>query len=716
MDNLEAEDQLSGNEKVIAEAKRRWRQCNDYESSARNRNIDDYKFFNADTENKYQWDQTTLSGREGSNKPCLTINKTRQHCLHIINDAKQNTPSIKIVAVGDEATFESSQVFQGLIRHIEYISNAAVAYDTAGEFQVAMGIGYWRVVTDYVDGDSFDQEIFIRRIKDPLNVYLDPDIVEKDGSDARFGYIYTDLPNDEFKELYPEHQDLGHSAALDDSAIFDDEYHVRVCEYFRIVEKEDKLIAIEDQETGELVTYRLSKVPEELKDLAKSMMDSPNSKLRTVVDNVVEWYLIIGDKIADRTIWPGKYIPIVRVIGEETVIDGQMDRKGHVRALKDPQRMYNYAASAAVEVVAYQSKSPYIADVKSIEGLETYWASQNIDTHAVLPYKGTDDDGNTLEKPERQTAPLPSPAFIQLMIDSDKQMDMASGQYEATFGEKSNERSGKAIDARQRQGETATYHYIDNEAIAIRFTGKIILDLIPKVYDTKRTLRILAEDNTTSEIMIDPQAQAAYQEQMHRHTKQVQRIFNPNVGKYDVIADVAPGYATRRAESFNALGNIISSDPSALMLVGDLWVKNSDFPDADKVAERLHNMLPPQALGAGNPQMQKMQMQMEQMQNVNGKLLQQLAEDRLTIKQLSTKRDVDVYKADIDAYKANIEDFRADTERLKVDAEIIDRRVLNPKDVIALQHKLALQEHAGEIEMQKLDRQGMQLTNRQAND
>ncbi len=613
------------------------------------------------------------------------------------------------MAVGDEATFESSQVYQGLVRHIEYISNASVAYDTAGEFQVAMGIGYWRVVTDYADSDSFDQEIFIRRIKDPFNVYLDPDITEKDGSDARFGFIYTDLPNDEFKELYPDYQNLGHKSALDDTAIFDDEYHVRVCEYFRVVEKTDKLIAIEDPETGQLITHRYSEIPDELKDLADHMIDSPDAKFRSVVDNVVEWYLIIGDKVAQTTIWPGRYIPIVRVIGEETIIDGQMDRKGHARALKDPQRMYNYAASAAVEVVAFQSKSPYLADVRSIENLEEYWASQNIDTHSVLPYKGIDDDGNEIAPPTRQTAPLPSPAFIQLMADSDKQMDMASGQYEATFGEKSNERSGKAIDARQRQGETATYHYIDNLAIAIRYTGKILIDLIPKVYDTKRTLRILAEDNTTSEVMIDPQAQAAYQEQLQKHTQEVQRIFNPNVGKYDVIADVAPGYATKRAEAFNALSQIIASDPAALTLLGDLWAKNADFPESDKIEERLRNMLPPQALGGASPQMQEMQQQLQQAGAMNTKLLQQIAEDKLTIKHLTVKHDIDLYKANTDAFKANVDDFKADTERMKVNAEILDNHLVSPKESLAMHHDLAMQEHAGNIEMKKLDMQGKQL-------
>lgn len=688
MHDLDAENELTGDDKIIAEAKRRWKQCVDFEAVARARFVEDYKFFNADTDNKYQWPDNIRNGRETANRPCITINKTRQHCLHIINDAKQNTPMVKILPVGDEATFESAQVYQGLIRHIEYISNAAVAYDTATEFQVISGIGYWRVVTDYAGDDTFDQEVYIRRIKDPKNIYLDPDITEKDGSDARYAFVFTDMSKEEFNQAYPKYKDFGKRPALDDSEIYDDEYHVRVCEYFRVIENEDKLFAMKHPVTGVENTQRLSEVPEELKKYAQKVIDAPDSKYRTIISNEVEHYLIIGDEVAQKSIWPGKYIPIVRVIGEESIIDGEMDRKGHVRALKDPQRIYNYAASSATEVVALQSKSPYIAAAQSIEGLETYWASANTTNSAVLPYNHKDDDGDPLPAPERQSLPMPAPAFIQLMQDSNQQMDMASGQYEATFGEKSNERSGKAIDARQRQGETATYHYIDNLAVAIRFTGKILLDVIPKIYDVPRTIRILAEDNSTQQIQLDPNAAQAYAQQVHQHTQEVKRIFNPNVGKYDVVADVAPGYATKRDEAFNALSQIIASNPDSLTILGDLWAENADFPTSDKIAQRLRNMLPPQALGkapAIDPaQMQKLQEQGQKMQEVNAKLMQKLSEDSIKMKDYAAQKDIDVYKAI--------------TERMKVESGIISDHVLTPKDSAMLQHDLAMQEHKGNLD------------------
>lgn len=688
MDNLQDEDGLKGDDLIIHEAQRRFNYCEDWEAQARVRFLEDLKFANADSDNKYQWPDAIRANRDVSQRPCLTINKTRQHNLHIINDAKQNTPRVRIIPTGDGSSYKSSQIYEGIVRHIEYISNSDAAYDTATEFQVEAGIGYWRIVTDYAGDDSFDQEIFIRRVKDPLNIYLDPDILEKDGSDARFAFIFDDMPKDEFKEAYPKYADKASQVALNDTTSWTDEHHVRIAEYYRCVKKTDKVVAITNPETGEQETHKVSEMSKELKAYYKSVIDDPTTKYRTIETNEIEWYLIVGETVVDHTTWPGKYIPIVRVVGEETIINGEMDRKGHTRALKDAQRMFNYAASSAVEVVALQSKSPYIAPAQAIEGLETYWNNANTENSSILPYNHIDDDGEPIPMPERAQPPVQSTGFMQMMQDSDRQMDMASGQFEATFGQPSNERSGVAINARQRQGETATYHYIDNLAIAIRYTGKILIDLIPKVYDTPRVIRILAEDGSDSEVQLDPQLQQAHMQLVHQRTEEVKHIFNPNVGKYDVLAEVAPGYATRREEEYNALTQIISNEPSAFMLLGDLWADNSDFPGAPKIAERMRNMLPPQATGKAPSippeQVDQMQQQIQKANEINGKLLQKISEDAIKLKSYAEKNDIDAYKAE--------------TGRMVATADILHDHILTPKDQAILMHDLAKQEHKGVLD------------------
>lgn len=692
MSDINLEEGLAGNERIIKEAKRRFQQCESWEATARVRFLDDLRFANADAYNQYQWPGGIYQSREVEQRPCLTINKTRQHNLQIINDAKQNTPSVKVNPVGDGATYDAAQIFEGIVRHIEYISNAPTVYDNATVFQVQGGIGYWRVVTDYVGDDSFDQEIYIRNIRDPLNVYLDPDINEKDGSDAKFAFIFDDMPIDEFREAYPKYKDKASQSALGNQVgnewVTKD--HVRIAEYFRRTSKEDRLLAFTDPMTGQQQIVRESKMPDALKDLAKQVIDDPQTEHRIITSDVVEHYLIIGDEVAEKTEWHGKYIPLIRVIGEETILDGVMDRKGHTRAMLDPQRMYNYASSASVEFVALQTKAPFITPAQAVEGLETYYATANTENPAFLPYNHIDDDGNPIPAPERSPAPTPSVAYLQAMQTAQQEMMMASGQYEANFGQKSNERSGVAINERQRQGDTATYHFIDNLAIAIRFTGKILIDLIPKIYDTPRIIRILGEDGADQHVQLDPQAQMAYMEHKKQQTEEVSIIFNPNVGRYDVQSDVGPGYATKRQEAFNAFTQIVQHNPELTNIVGDLLFKNADFPGAEEIAERLERMVPPMAKGEGiSPEVEAMQGQLQNLQGVIGKLTEQLAEARIKSKGSEEKNEIDKYKAL--------------TDRL----DVMMKTIMTPRDIAVFQQDLVRQEQVSNAQMIQAEHQQM---------
>lgn len=671
------EEGLDGDERIIAEAQRRFRYCEEWESRARKLFLEDIKFANADSDNGYQWPNEIRRNRDVDERPCLTINKTRQHNLQIINDAKQNKPRAAVRPVGNGATYEAAQVFEGIFRHIEYISNAQVAYDTATSFQVMGGIGYWRVVTDYLGNDNFDQEIFIRRVKDPLTVYLDPDINEVDGSDARFGFIFDDMPLDEFRAAYPEYKNKGGATALGNAAGWVDKEHVRVAEYYRREQVKDKLISYTDPKTGQQLMMKTSKVPPEI---ISQVVDNASTRYREIIKWKVEWYLIIGDEIAERREWAGEYIPIVRIIGEETIINGELDRKGHTRNMKDAQRMYNYWTSSGVENVALQSKTPFIAPVAAIENLETYWENANTVNYAVLPYNSIDEDGNPIPAPERAQQPTMAAAYISGMQIAQNEMQMASGQYEASFGQKAPEVSGVALQEKQRRGDNSTYHFIDNQAIGIRFTGKILLDLIPKIYDTPRVLRIIGEDGEESHVQLDPQAQAAHQKQAAKMQGASTAIFNPNVGRYDVEADVGPAYATRRQEAFDAITQILGQAPQLVNLIGDLMFKAADFPMADDIAERLERMVPPQAKGDGPPPVvAQMQQEMQKLQGMLAKTIEELGYERLKLKAKDQQKDIDVYEAI--------------TSRMGV----LLKEQVNPKDIAAMLHDLMKEEHASSL-------------------
>lgn len=675
--DLTNEEQLTGDDRVIAEAQRRFKQCEVWESRARKLFLEDIKFSNADSDNGYQWPNEIRRNRDIDERPCLTINKTHQHNLQIINDAKQNKPRAKVNPVGNGATFEASQVYEGIFRHIEYISNATVAYDTATSFQVQGGIGYWRIVTDYLGNDNFDQEIFIRRVKDPLTVYLDPDINEVDGSDARFGFIFDDMPLDEFRAAYPEYKDMAGDSAIGNTQGWVDKDHIRICEYYRREENKDQLISFTDPRTGQAALLRRKDIPD---NIINGIIDLPSTRIREIKTWKVEWYLIIGDEVAEQRDWAGEYIPIVRVIGEETVINGELDRKGHTRALRDPQRMYNYWSSSAVEHVALQSKTPFIAAASAIENLEGYWETANTVNHSVLPYNAVDDDGNPIPAPERAQPPVMAMAYVQGMEIAQKEMQMVSGQYESTFGQKSNEASGVAIQERQRKGENATYHFIDNLAIAIRFTGKILIDLIPKIYDTPRILRIIGEDGEESHVQLDPKAAQAYQQHQAKEQAEVAAIFNPNIGRYDIEADIGPAYATRRQEAFNAITQILSNAPTLLPVVGDLLFKAADFPMAGEIAERLERMVPAQAMGEGlPPAVLELQTQLKHMQGLLADMAQELGEERLRLKAKDSQKEIDL--------------FEAVTKRMSV----LLKEQVSPKDIATYLHDLMMAEHTSNL-------------------
>jgi hypothetical protein len=328
-----------------------------------------------------------------------------------------------------------------------------------------------------------------------------------------------------------------------------------------------------------------------------------------------------------------------------------------------------------------QGKTPYVAPTRAIEGLEKYWATANTTNHAVLPYNDIDDTGRPIERPERSQPPVMAQAYIQGMDIARQDMMMVSGQYQATFGQNGNEISGVAIQQRQRQGDNATYHFIDNQAKGIRQIGRIVLDLIPKVYDTARVVKIMAEDGNDSDVALVPNAPSAHQHiamgpqgpqpltpqqadamKADPNTPDPKVIFNPNVGRYDVEADVGPSFGTRREEAANAFSEIMKANPAAFQIVGDFWAQNSDFPGADELAERLQRGLPPQYKPGPDPQVQALQQQLQATTQHGQQIAQQADAEVASLKAQVVHLQE---QAKDKSQSIDIDDYKAETERLK---------------------------------------------------
>ena len=653
-------DQITG-DPIVDEATTFFNRVAEYEADWRTRFIEDIRFENGDSTNYYQWPDQLRNARAADNKPCLTMNMIRQHNLLISNQLRKNKSSPKVLAMGGMATQESALMMKALIRHIEYQSDAQDHYTVARGFQIGGGIGWVRLVTDWVPG-TFEQEIYIRPILDPLTVFIDPNCRQKfTKSDAKKAIIFDTLPIDEFLQAFPDAEDCVGLQPLnvgtsDGDLIAKD--HVRVAEYFRRVYRRDRLINFMFQ--GKRSTIRESMLSGQI---GRMILDDPLTKIRTVMDEVVEWKLIAGSRVIDETVWPGEWIPIVPFLGEESVIDGRLDRKGHTRAMKDPQRMYNYAASASVETVAAQTKTPWVAPARAIEGYETYWNNANTQNVSVLPYNDVDEDNPDIkiEPPQRVQPPVSSPGFELAMQTAQQQMMLTSGQYQNALGQMGNERTGKAIVARQEQSDTQVFHFQDNYESGLKFLCKQIIQVIPKVYDTQRVIKIQAEDGTDLEIEIDPGARLAYLQEVGHRQEVVRRIFNPALGRYDIAADVGPAYTSKRQETLDALTLILTQAPGLVGIIGDLLFKNMEFEDAIEAAQRLRRMVPPEALGIGpTPREQALQQQLAGMGAQLTKQMEIAGKDKIKLAGKEQMRDIDVYKAETDRMKALVDQLPMD--------------------------------------------------------
>jgi hypothetical protein len=681
---------------IYDEAEDRFHMCENWEKDTRRLFLEDLKFANADPDNGFQWPNHMRRNRDVDQRPALTINKTRQHNLQVKNDMKQNKAAIVVKPTGDGASYKSAQIFQYVVRDIERQSHAEVHYDIACEGQVDGGIGYVKVNTDYVDDKSFDQDIMIKGVRDPLSVYLDRDIQERDGSDARYGFQFEDWPKDRFEKEFPQYAKMGATSTLGSGDNWIDREHIRMCDYWRRVEKKDKLVALENAvatpEGKSVIFERLSRIRDLFKDdeeTVSQLLNMPGTRTRRIVTHDMEWIRIVGHTVVERKPWPGKYVPIVRFVGEETIIDGKLDRKGHTRNLKDAQRVYNYWTSAAVEHIALQSKTPWVVPIQAMEGYETYWSTANRINHSYLPYNAIDDDGNPIPVPERIKPPEMSEAYLKGMETAGNEMMMASGQWQAQMGQNENAKSGKAISERQRQGDNATYHFINNQAVALRHLGRIIVDLIPKIYDTKRVKLISASDNRQHAVTIDPMHPEAHTITNDLRTAEaIESIFNPTVGRYSVEADMGPSYATQRQEALEAFTQLIGANKEFATVLGDLFFRNADFPDADEAAERLRRMIPAHILGEGptgaemqlQQQVQMMTQEMSKQVAMNRDLTSKIADEKIRTRTREEKRDIDAYNA------------------LTKRVEALGKMMVNPKDAAQMWHDLMMQERQAHLD------------------
>lgn len=609
----------------LAEARDSFTKARDAWSDNAQRGLDDLQFSRLGV----QWTEEAQKARR--NRPMLTINRMPAFIRQVVNDVRMNKPQIKVRPVDSKADPKTADVLSGLIRNIEHISHADEAYDTSVEHAASMGFGFFRIDIDYATDDAFDLDLLIRRIANPLTVTPDPRSTEATSRDWNECFVTELMPIEQFRAQYKDAEESSFSA--DDYDRLDDPWRVegdiRVGEWWTRSPEKRKLLRLSN---GIILESSVFERQQEI--LVASGLQVTGE--RDTVGYKVRRRLLTGAEIVEDEEFPGQFIPIIPVYGDEVNEEGKRHFLSLIHFAKDPQRMFNYWRSAATELVALSPKAPYIARAGSLVDPEK-WATANTDQHAVLEYKGD-------MPPQRQfPGAQPIAELGQALAASDDMKDVL-GIHDASLGARSNETSGRAILARQREGDVSTFHFSDNLARAISHGGRVLVGLIPHVYEPGRIVRVLGPEDQVGRAQMGPLPQGQAPEQG------MAEVFDVTVGKYDVAVQSGPSFTTRREEAAAQMTEMIRAHPAIAPLIGDLLAKNLDWPHADEIGRRLAAMLPPQVQGQ-NPQVQQLQQAVQQLQ-------QKLVELQTDHTQKGRELDIKAYEAEtkrIEATTANVD-------------------------------------------------------------
>ena len=604
-----------------------------------------------------QWPDDVKRQRENDSRPCLTINRLPAFIRQVVNDARLNTPSIKVHPSDDNADPETAEIVNGIIRNIETSSNAEVAYDSSLEDAVTGGFGFFRIDLDYAHDDAFDLDIQINRIANPLSVYPDPHSEEIDASDWSYCFVEDELSKSEFKAAYPK-ADISNWDGDSDGWVSEDT--VRICEYWVREEVDTELLLLSDGSTLHEDQYVKNKHLFDAQGLTIAQT-RPSKTFK------VKQYILSGAEIIEETSWPGRFIPIVPVYGDEIYAEGKRHFQGLIRPAKDVQRNYNYWRTAATEKVALATKAPWIGPVGAFDSDARKWETANTETHAFIEYDGP--------MPPQQIMPSVADAgALQEALNASDDLKSIMGLHDASLGAKSNEVSGKAIMARQREGDVSTFHFIDNLSRGIRYAGRVLLDLIPKVYTKPRVMRIMGYDGTPENVQVNKEFDVNGITKMHDLT----------AGKYDLVVKTGPSFTSKREEAATQMTEMIRAFPDAAPIIGDLVAKNLDWPGADEIAKRLKTLLPPEIQAMekmdGLPPeaqaaMANAQQQIKQYQQLVDQGKQMLGDKDQEIKDLSTQlkdKQAEISVKSIDSERK----YNLGMAKITMDSNTEERRII----------------------------------------
>ena len=573
---------MAKDDDFISDVKERYKEATDgwrhiYEAAS-----DDMKFVYDIDEG--QWPANIRAQRETDGRPVITSNKLQKVLRRIRGDGLMNRPRLKVIPADSQADPPMAELYSDIIREIEYLSAADIAYDTAHNHAISSSVGFFRLITQFSDDMSFDQDIRIKRINNQLSVHFDPYATEFNLEDAKYCFVEDLMDKKYFRKRYPgaEISDFDSTSGN----VFGDwmqKDKVKVAEYFYKDPVQKKIVLLS---TGEIIPVDNEKTIEAIREMGGQVV-----RERIVNTHVVRWCKVNGFEVLEKKVWPGKHIPIIPVFGDEVVVDGKKYYLSLARGAKGPQQMYNYWATAATETVALAPKMPFIVDHRQIKDFEQEWDEANLSNRMYIRYNAVQG----LNKPSREPQAQIPTGIMNMMQATAYDIEDHLGDYQSAKGEESNERSRVAILARVEQSNKGTYLFFNNRTRAIIYAGRQLIDLIPKIYNRQRVIQTMTEtgDHNRVEVnkqVLGPDGNPAVQNDL-------------SVGKYDLIATVSAEFASKRQEMVQMMINAMQyAGPETAQIIAPLIFEYSDWPGAQEIAGKIQ-----QAIG-----------RLQQLQNTQG--------------------------------------------------------------------------------------------------
>lgn len=650
-------------------ALKQWAEASSYWDEVYAQAQDDYKF----SLGLNQWESNDLRARRRRKQITLTLNQLDPYANNVVNDILQARMSVKVSPVDSDADIDTAEVLQGIIRNIEKNSRMPRVMSTCVGHAVRAGIGWARVVTDYADVDTFDQEATIEAIEDFTSVYIDPVSCGTLSAEPEYAFVKHHYSKERFEELYPDAQPISFADAQNGS--LDD--GVTVVEYYLRCYKADRLYKVM------LVDGSIQTINRE----QKKRLDDDGTVQYEIIDErrvrrpYIKIFLLNGEeKPIDESEFPANIIPIIPFFAKRVIVDGKVEYHSLIRQARDAQVMFNYWKSASTHYIKLQSKASFIAPRGSFESQGDKWAKSNVEDYPVLEYDVVYDVNNqALPGPQRQPPIQGSPTLIAEAEAARKDVMYALGMPEASMGYRTSEISGVALRARQIEGDNAVYHIIDNVSESVAQIGRVLVGVIPQIMSDSQIARITGEDgqdenvpvnvpfvNNGGQLVPSPQGMARYD-----------GIYRLGVGKYDVECDVGPSYASRRQEIADKLIQIMQIRPEAAPLLGDVFFDSLDLgAEGKRIAKRLRAQMPPEMLeddpvaaklAAASQALEAMQKQLADYElRLQVKAENEQFNQTVELKKLEMQRD----KLAIEAQKtaAEIEKMRAETKGFNVEA------------------------------------------------